>query len=63
MLAKILVNEMSNAWFPMPVAYTVEDFATVAIPTAMFLAIAAGVGVRGILRIDLREALCTKAIG
>jgi hypothetical protein len=62
-LASLLIRIISRSWFPLPPAYLPADFGSVAVPTIVFLALAAAVGVRRILRINLREALGARTIG
>jgi hypothetical protein len=58
-----IVAALSRALFPLPIDYRLGDFLSVAIPTVASLSVAAVLAVRGILRIDLRAALCARDIG
>jgi putative ABC transport system permease protein len=62
-LGAFVMHALSDALFPLPLAYRFGDFLRIAIPTTLCLALAAAAGVRSILAINLREALCTKQIG
>ncbi len=52
-----LRGPMAKAWFVVPTCFRPGDFAQVAVPTAILLAVAALPGIRRIMRLDLATAM------
>jgi putative ABC transport system permease protein len=62
-LAAYVVDAVSRALFPLPLAYRLDDLLTVAVPTLAAVTLAALVGVRMVQRLDLRATLAARTIG
>lgn len=58
-----VVGAISRALFPLPTAYRASDFASVAVPTVLCLAVAVAATIRSITRADLRAVLAARNVG